>query len=255
MPTPPDPPNPEAPPRSAGAVPPEALQSPACAVVVSTRNRAGKIAALIASILFSAEPNFELVVVDQSDDEKTRSALRQFRADPRLRYVPSSQRGTSRGRNLGVALTTAPIVAITDDDCIVPPDWLGQMMTPFERDPNVGVVFCNVEPVPVEEVGITPSIHFAESTTLHSLEEGWQSTREHAVLGAGMAVRRSAFNALHGFDELLGPGGVFPACEDNDLMWRALAQDWAVHHTTETSVLHDGFRNLQELRALVPRDC
>ncbi|HMI90348.1 MAG TPA: glycosyltransferase family A protein [Polyangiales bacterium] len=228
---------------------------PDCAVVVSTRNRSAKIAALIASVLVSCGPSLELVVVDQSEDSKTKAALARFRNDPRLRYVKSDARGTSRGRNLGAALTTAPIIAITDDDCIVPPDWLEHMVEPFERDPQVGVVFCNVDPVPVDEVGITPSIQFHETRTLHTLDEGWQSAREQAVLGAGMAVRRTAFDALRGFDELLGPGSVFPACEDNDLMWRALARDWAVHQTTETTVLHDGFRNMDELRGLVHRDC
>ena len=228
--------------------------TPRCAVVVSSRNRGEKIAALVESVLRSDERDFEFVLVDQSNNDDTQTAIQRFLADRRLRHVRSNQLGASRGRNLGISLTTAPIIAITDDDCMVPPEWIGAMMKPFEQDPRVGVVFCNVDPVPVDELGMTPQIQFPQCLTLVSLDDGWASAKRRSVLGAGMAVRRTAIEALGGFDDLLGPGSSFPSGEDNDLMFRALARNWSVHHTNTTSVLHDGFRKQNDLRELVKRD-
>jgi GT2 family glycosyltransferase len=228
--------------------------TPRCSVVVSSRNRGEKIAALVESVLRSDQRDFEFVLVDQSNNDDTQVAVQRFLTDRRMRHVRSDQLGASRGRNLGISLTTAPIIAITDDDCMVPPQWIDQMMKPFEHDPRVGVVFCNVDPVPVEELGMTPQIQFPECRTLVTPEDGWASAKRRSVLGAGMAVRRTAIEALGGFDDLLGPGSSFPSGEDNDLMWRALARSWAVHHTNKTAVLHDGFRKQNDLRELVKRD-
>ncbi len=225
------------------------------AVVVSTRNRGKKIVPLIESVLRIREPAFEMVIVDQSDGSETQAAVTPFLSDPRLRYVLSEQRGTSRGRNLGASLTAAPIIVITDDDCIVPENWLSGMLEPFEKNARIGIAFCSVAAVPVTEAGHTPSIEFARSRIVASLEEAWVGARTRFALGAGMAVRRAAFDAVLGFDEALGPGGGFPACEDNDLAWRILANGWLLYQNAEVTVLHDGFRSLEELRALLSRDC
>jgi GT2 family glycosyltransferase len=224
-------------------------------VVVSTRGRGAKIAPLVESVLKCTETNFEMVVVDQSDDHETQTAVEPFLSDRRLRYVRSDQRGASRGRNLAVSMTTAPVIVITDDDCIVPSEWLTCMLRPFDENPRIGVAFCTVDPVPVQEAGLTPSIHFIKNRTFESVAEAWVEARDRLVLGAGMAVRRTTFDQLQGFDELLGPGSNFPSCEDNDLSWRALLQGWLVYQNADVAVLHDGFRPMDEVRALVRRDC
>ena len=231
--------------------------TPRCAVVVSSRNRKDKIVALVDSVLRSHEQDFEFVLVDQSDGDESEKVIAPYLEDRRFRYQRSSTRGTCRGRNLAISLTSAPLICITDDDCIVPPEWLTVMMKSFEDDARVGVTFCTVEAMPVPDPtgGMTPQIHIERTKTLTKPEDGWRSAREDgSVLGAGMAVRRTAIQALGGFDDLLGPGGDFPSGEDNDLMWRALSRGWSVHHTNHTSVLHDGFRSYNDLRDLVKRD-
>lgn len=69
-----------------------------------------------------------------------------------------------------------------------------------------------------------------------------------------MAVRRTTFEQLGGFDEMLGPGARFGAAEDSDLSWRALLGGWSVVHCADVAVVHHGFRDLDQLRELVKRD-
>lgn len=225
---------------------------PRYAVVVATRNRGSRIRPLLESILQSDEPDFEMVVVDQSTNDETHRAVEPFLAESRLRYVHSVVAGTSRARNRGIALTTAPIIAITDDDCTVPKDWLRRLGAPFTTHPRVGIVYCNVNPVQVDAPGHTPNIRFASSRAITGMD-GLRAGQQ-LWMGAGMAVRRAMLADVPGFDEALGPGALFPACEDNDIAWRGLARGWWTYETGETSVLHDGFRTLDELRALVARD-
>ena len=62
------------------------------------------------------------------------------------------------------------------------------------------------------------------------------------------------YDELGGFDESLGSGGTFGAAEDSDLSWRGLLHGWSTAHIGSVTVMHDGFRDLEELRALVDRD-
>jgi GT2 family glycosyltransferase len=225
-----------------------------CAVIVATRDRGAKIVPLLDSIMASDLDDFELVVVDQSVDDATETALLPFRGDPRLSYVRSTAAGLSRARNLGISVTTAPYLVITDDDCIVPPEWMRAITAPMRDDPEVGLVFCSVRPVPVDEPGYTPYVIFEENRKLTTVREAWRAGRGGLCLGAGMAVRRTAFDELGGFDGLLGAGGRFGSLEDNDLSWRGLLRGWATYHTCDVTVVHDGFRNLDEFRELVVRD-
>ena len=145
-------------------------------------------------------------------------------------------------------------MAITDDDCIVPRDWMRTITAPMRDDPDVGVVFCSVRPVPVDEPGYTPHVIFEENRKLTAVREAWRAGRSGLCLGAGMAVRRATFDELGGFDELMGPGARFGAAEDNDLSWRGLIKGCATYHTCDVTVVHDGFRDLDECRELVKRD-
>ena len=224
------------------------------AIVVATRGRGRKIVPLIESVLANEVCDFEMVIVDQSSDDVTRRAISPFLKDGRIRYLHSRLTGTSRARNLGISKTTAPIIAITDDDCIVPKQWLFALGSAFQRYPDVGVVFCSVEPVPVDVAGWTPHIVFKASLLVRNVSELWRRSIDGFALGAGMAIRRTMFNDVGGFDELLGPGAKFGAAEDNDLSWRGLLGGWQTFLCADVAVVHDGFRNLEEVRSLVDRD-
>jgi GT2 family glycosyltransferase len=226
--------------------------SPRYAVIIASYNRGTRIVPLVASMLRSEVADFELVIVDQSSNDETRRAVEPFLGDPRIRYVHSDIAGTSRARNRGFELTTAPIIAITDDDCIVPPDWLSRLAAPFEAHPEVGVVYCNVDAAPSEGPGYTPQIRFPKTRLIRSLHDIRPS--QPLWMGAGMAIRRSILSDVHGFDEMLGPGCAFSACEDNDIAWRSLVRGWWICENANATVVHDGFRTLEQLRAHGMRD-
>lgn len=225
--------------------------TPLLAVLICTRNRGDSLTAAVASTLASACPNFEVVVVDQSTNDDTARAIAPFLADPRLRYVRTDTVGVSRARNLGLAATHADIVAITDDDCTVPPDWLPLMAAVFAEHPPVVLAFCNVEAAPHDELtGFVPGYHRTQPV----LVTGIRGKCKARGMGAGMAVRREEILALGGFDEMLGPGAAFPACEEGDLAVRALLGGHAVYETNTVAVRHAGFRTWAEGRELSRRD-
>lgn len=219
--------------------------------VVCTRNRGDSIVRALESILANTYPRFELIVVDQSTDDRTAAAAAPFLADARLRYIRSDTTGVCVARNIGLAQAHSEVVAFTDDDCEVPADWLEQMAGIFRRHAGVVVAFCSVEAGPHDaSKGFIPAYRCRANHRLTSIGEKCRARG----MGAGLAVRRASVLAMGGFDRLLGPGGRFPACEDGDIAVRALLMGHEVYETDAVAVIHHGFRTFAEGRALSKRD-
>jgi GT2 family glycosyltransferase len=225
-----------------------AMDQPAISVVVSTRNRAQEIGGAVKSILACDYPCFELVVVDQSDHRDTEEALEPFMGDPRLRLITSSRAGLSYGRNLGSRETSAELIAFTDDDCEVSSDWLRAIAAAFCRDKRIGVVFGSVA---TSKYDRRAGFVIAYQAPPFHIERGLRKKACVEGIGACMAMRRSVWNELGGFDEALGVGGPFCAGEDTDITARALLAGWSIAETPDAVVTHYGFRTWEMSRSVI----
>lgn len=221
---------------------------PPVTVVISTRNRGETAVRTIQTILQNNYPYFELIVIDQSEDDLTGKSIQPFLGNPRFRYIRSMTRGLSAGRNVGIKHSKSELIALTDDDCETPADWLRKLVMAFEVDDRIGVVFGNVESGPYDgTAGFIPT-HFQPRPFLaHGIEE------KHRVEGmsACMGIRRSLWERLGGFDEMLGSGSIFRAGEETDFTIRAILKGHSVYGTPEVTVIHQGFRSWIEGRALI----
>jgi GT2 family glycosyltransferase len=219
--------------------PADIATKPLISVVVPTRDRPGQIGACVESILKNPGDAFELVVVDQSKDDATEGLLSAQAADPRLRYIRSATRGASASRNVGIGSTHAPLLAFTDDDCRVSEDWIARLMEVFATNPEAGMVFGRVS-LPEGSCERGFGADFQPHRRVY--ENCYPAPDVAWGIGANMAVRRDVFDRIGIFDELLGPGSIFPAAEDTDLTIRALAAGVRVVNADEVSVLHLGVR-------------
>jgi GT2 family glycosyltransferase len=223
--------------------------SPAVSALVCTRNRGVSLVRTVRSLLQSPGP-FEVIVIDQSDDEAAASLPAEL-GDPRLRYIRSGVRGKGAALNQGLQLAAGDVVVCTDDDCEAPAGWVMGMASVMNAHPRVAVLFCNVIAPPYDRAaGYVPAYERDGDRVLSSILEA----RHGLGLGAGMAVRRQAVLKLGGFDEAFGPGSRFASGDDWDISLRAMLGGWDVFDTASLSVLHYGFRTLAEGKAHARRD-
>jgi len=214
-------------------------------VVIPTRNR-GDQAAEAARAVLRDPADLELVVVDQSSDEATVTALGALH-DVRLRVIRSPLRGASNARNDGVAATSAPIVAFTDDDCRPEPGWVSALLQIFEDDRDAALVFGRVRLPPKR----SPDEYAPSFEPKERLQRGVPLPDEDIGIGANFAIRREALASLGGFDALLGPGApFFRGAEETDLLIRALHRGYRVINAVECEVLHLGVRSGADVRPL-----
>jgi glycosyltransferase involved in cell wall biosynthesis len=226
-------------------VPP--ASAPRVSVVVCTRNRGEMIAETIRTVLASEQADFELLVIDQSENDETAACLQAWSADPRLRYQRSSTRGLSAARNVGLELARSEIVLMTDDDCGVAPSWIGRMEQLFRQDARVGGAYCEVRVGEFDHTqGFIPGC-----AVENKLIQRMALLNEGFGMGAGFGVRRSAALDVGSFDTRLGAGARFKSGEEHDLTYRLLLHGYWVACTSDTHVVHYGFRVNADASSLV----
>jgi len=219
--------------------------------VICTRNRPGPLAKVVGALLQGEAEDLDLVVVDQSDGSETYAALAPYLPDPRLRYHRSVTRGKGAALNEGLALVRGIAAVCTDDDCVPPPGWVGDMTRILLARPDTAVVFCRVDPVPHDRsLGYVPAYEIVRSRPLRSIGDVCRGLG----IGAGMAVRRDFVMSIGGFDESFGPGGRFPSADEWDIAIRALLYGREVYETADLAIVHDGFRTFAEGEAHARRD-
>ena len=91
---------------------------PLISVVIATRNRGAAVVRAIESIVpgqGGGDGNrFELIIVDQSDDDSSEVAVAPYLCCPRIRYHKASSRGLGEARNEGMTIASSEWVAFTD---------------------------------------------------------------------------------------------------------------------------------------------
>jgi glycosyltransferase involved in cell wall biosynthesis len=188
------------------------LGEPGVSVVVCTFNRSGMLRDTLLSFrhaVASAPPAFpyELIVVDNGSTDETGdvvSAAMGEGAMP-LRYLLEPVRGLSVARNSGIRASRHEIVAFVDDDVFVGAGWLHAIARAFAEHPGIACVGGNT--VPRFEAGRPPWIDDGLLRYYGSTGSG-EVRREMRYpehpFGVNMAMRRSLFEAIGGFNPSLG---------------------------------------------------
>ena len=107
-------------------------------VLATSAGRSETLQKCLASIFANDYPaeKFEVIVIDSGIDEKGLQVVEEFKREhENLKfYSPGwGNVGPAKARNLGIKKAQNEIVAFTDDDCVVPPDWLRRFNEGYER--------------------------------------------------------------------------------------------------------------------------
>jgi GT2 family glycosyltransferase len=144
---------------------------------------------------------------------------------------------------VGVAHAHGTLVGLLDDDCDAPATWVPELVAAFAGEPRVGVVFGNLEAGSHDAAaGFVGSYHREEPSLARHL---WEQDRADGV-AACMGVRRSVWEQVGGFDEMLGVGARLKSAAEGDFTLRALAAGHFVYETPRWSAVHRGFRSWDE---------
>jgi GT2 family glycosyltransferase len=214
-------------------------------VIICTRDRPAHLRECLSSLERLSDRPEEILVVDNaSRTSETREVVREF---PGLRYLFEPRPGLDVARNTGVRHTSGKIVAFTDDDVVVHPDWIKRLRQGF-AEPTVWAVTGPALPAALATEAQ------AAFEIFWSFDRGYQPilfTPEFAhqthstgspawIIGAGanMALRRQAFLLLGGFDERLDVGAA--GCGgDSEFWYNLLSRGKSCRYEPGAVVFHD----------------
>jgi GT2 family glycosyltransferase len=135
------------------------------------------------------------------------------------------------------------VIAFLDDDVQVAGEWADAVVDAFASHPEAAFVTGRLD-VPPEQEGYGRPVSVKTQAEAAALTAATRGTLGHS---ANMAVRRSAFERVRGFDELLGPGAPFRAAEDADLIDRLFAAGYTGRYEPAALGWHEQWRNRTDL--------
>ena len=152
----------------------------------------------IDSVLAQDEPDFELIVVDDSTDE-TAKWLASL-ADPRIRVIrPEQRRGVGAARNVGIAAARAPVVSFLDSDDWYLPQRLSRALYALDREPDL---VCTLSSAAKEVRGETRRSPLPDVKLGPQAFEWALYSDLIGVDGSSITVRTEAARAVGGFLEM-----------------------------------------------------
>ena len=206
-------------------LPPVLPEYPKVSVVVCAYNAEPTINSCLASLKELNYPNYEVIVVNDGSTDRTLEITKCYEY---VRLISQENKGLSVARNVGIAAATGEIVAFTDSDCVVDPDWLTYLVEKFLFSGFSAVGGPNLPP---PEDSLVPScVAVSPGGPTHVLLS--DEVAEH-IAGCNMAFRREVLQELGGFDPQFRAAG-----DDVDLCWRLQDQGYIIGFSPAAVVWH-----------------
>lgn len=94
----------------------------------------------------------EILIADTGSSDGTLEKLEQFAMESPVSFdiLVLPEGNIAQGRNLAISNARFPIIAVSDFGCNLPKDWLENLITPFEDDPEIQVSFGRYEAVGID---------------------------------------------------------------------------------------------------------
>lgn len=186
-------------------------------IIIPTRKRIKELSTCLDKLIVQLDGSDEIIV---SEDDLTLEAQLSLKGKyPNVRWLAGPCRGPAANRNHGASAATNDFLIFLDDDCI-PSNWLLSSYRKFiEENPNIdGVEGC------IKALGQRQSL----------AEECPENVVGGYFWSCNVLLKRSAFQALSGFDEDFP----FACMEDAEIYYRMNLANMNVPFLSAAYVMH-----------------
>ncbi len=220
------------------------MSHPLVVTVILNTNRRDDTLACLESLLQSDYPNLQTIVLDNHSTDGSVEALQS--AFPQVTIIQLTENlGYAGNNNVGIRTAVAQDAAwvfVLNEDTILAPDCLTNMIAVGESDPQIGIlgplVYHHDEPNIIQSAGgvfgpYWESIHLAQNEP----DQG-QFDQPHKVgwiSGCGILVRRGVIEQVGMIDERY-----FYYWEETEWCLRAGNNGWRVVNVPQAKMWHKG---------------
>lgn len=183
--------------------------------------------------------DFEVILADNGSTDGTQSYVREQFPEVRLLEL-GHNRGFTGACNAGWEASRGEIVILLNNDTEADPDWLSEIVSAFERHPEIGIVACKM-------LLFDRRDHFHTAGDIYRVDGipgnrgvwqqdvGQYDTAEYvfSACGGGASYRRTMLDEIGFLDD-----DFFFSCEDVDLAWRAQLAGWKTLYVPTAVLYH-----------------
>jgi glycosyltransferase involved in cell wall biosynthesis len=165
-------------------------KKPLLSVIIPTYNEERDLSESIKSLQKQTYPHFEIIVVDDGSDDKTRDIASSFKE---IRLYTQNHLGPGTARNLGAKKARGSILVFVDADMTFDPNYLSSLVAPILEDGSI--------------TGTTHGQEYVKNTQ-NIWSACWGTTRVSPKTAYKVkifrAILRKKFLSLGGFDSKYG---------------------------------------------------
>lgn len=222
-------------------------------VAICTRNRTNDLKLCLDALMKLPQKGQEILVVDNDpSNDDTKKLVQQYAS---VKYVVEKRRGLDFARNRAIQEASNDIVAFTDDDALVDPDWLEALLKNF-KEPLVMCVTGMTMPLELETKGQEAFEHYS------SFGKGFFKKRfsyfnsnplstGNVGAGANMALKKELVNEIGWFDEALDAGTPTHSGGDHEFFARILLAGYHIIYEPEALSWHRHRRTWKEAQKAI----
>jgi GT2 family glycosyltransferase len=203
---------------------PRSIDWPTFSVVICSYNGARTIGETLEAAKKIDYPSYEIVVVNDGSKDNTR----EIAESAGVRVITTLNKGLSNARNTGMAAANGELIAYLDDDAFPDPHWLTYLASMFLQTDYAAIGGPNLPP---DSDGLVANcVSAAPGGPVHVLITDTEA--EH-IPGCNFAVRKSALQAIGGFDPRFRVAG-----DDVDACWRLHEHGYKIGFSHAAMVWH-----------------
>ena len=198
-------------------------------ILIATMNREKDIIPCIESVLNQNFKDYEIVIIDQSDNNLTEKAVENFKKDFIL-YKHIQEKGLSLSRNIGIKMCKGDFICFLDDDATYSLDFLWKANEILKKNKELIAIMGRIYDKNTDRY-LLKSMEREESFKI-------PPKNYNIIASSAFIINRQILLEQGLFDEKLGVGGQFGSCEENDLISRLMYKNENIYYYPEILMYH-----------------
>lgn len=198
-------------------------------LLIGTLNRADSIGYCLESLRKQTYKDFEVVIIDQSDNDLTEKTLQAYQ-DLAIVYERVPFKGLSRARNEAIRRAKGDYFCLIDDDAYYSEDYLTNIEKHIREDHQT-----------IVSGYLWNSIVKKDVTNYKDLSEGRKLTPRQVIRycpSPAVSFPKTVVSESGGFDEEFGVGAKYGAGEETDFILRAMFRGYTIRYFSDVKARH-----------------
>ena len=190
------------------------------------------------SILAQTYPYIELILVDNASEDGSVDFVKQNYPQVKV-YVNEKNLGFCGGNNVGIRRATGDYIALMNNDAVMDPNCVAEMVRTIEKDPQVGAVATKIlledKPTHLDAAGIGVCLDgLAIGRGRMEAADKYNEEKEVFFVSDCMSLyRKEMVEDIGLYDE-----DFFAYAEETDLGWRARLKGWKTIYNPRAIATH-----------------